>query len=317
MPNVLQKNDLLLPAAVTNRMFNMVRGKSALARLSDAEPMPFNGEQVFTFNFDKEVDLVAESGKKSNGGATIAPVTMSPVKIEYGVRVSDEFMFAADEIRLQYMMAFAEGFARKAARGLDIMAFHGVNPRTSSPADVLAGKFFDGVVTQKSILGSETATSAIEAAIQQVSGNEHEVTGLALSNVLRNSLAGEKKGTNSNEALYPELAWGAQPSTIQGLPADVNSTVSFANANALGYIGNFRDYFRWGYARQIPIRVIEYGNPDNDLDAGDLQGSNQVYLRGEAYLGWGILVPDAFSRIIAEDDDAQGGGDDNQGGDTP
>lgn len=300
MANVLERSSLQLPAEVTSRMFNLVRGKSALARLSEAEPMPFNGEQVFTFNFDKEVDLVAESGKKSNGGAAIAPVVMTPVKVEYGVRVSDEFMYAADEVRLQYMMAFAEGFARKAARGLDIMAFHGVNPRTSVEADVLAGKFFDGIVEQTSVKGSETATAAIEAAIQQVSGNEHEVTGIALSNVLRNSLAGEKKGSTSNEALYPELAWGAQPSTIQGLPADVNSTVSFAASNALGYIGNFRDYFRWGYARQIPIRVIEYGNPDNDEQAGDLQGCNQVYLRGEAYLGWGILLPDAFSRIIAE-----------------
>ena len=300
MPNVLSRTNLQLPAEVTSRMFNLVRGKSALARLSEAEPMPFNGEQVFTFNFDKEVDLVAESAPKSNGGATITPVTMTPVKVEYGVRVSDEFMYAADEVRLQYMMAFAEGFARKAARGLDIMAFHGVNPRTQADADSLAGKFMDTVVSQTSAQGTGTGTAAIEAAIQQVTGNEHEVTGLAMSNVLRNSLAGEKKGSSSNEALYPELAWGAQPSTIQGLPTDVNSTVSFADANALGYIGNFRDYFRWGYARQIPIRVIEYGNPDNDTQAGDLQGHNQVYIRGEAYLGWGILVPNAFSRIIAQ-----------------
>ena len=299
MAKVIERGTML-PPVVTNRMFNLVRGKSALARLSEAEPMPFNGETVFTFNFDKEVDLVAESGAKSNGGATISPVNMAPVKIEYGVRVSDEFLYAADEIRLQYLTAFAEGFARKAARGLDIMAFHGVNPRTGSEASTLAGKFFDSVVSQTSVQGSSTATAAIEAAIQQVTGNEHEVTGLALGNTLRNSLAGEKKSSTSNEAMYPELAWGAQPSTIQGLPADVNSTVSFSNTNALGYIGNFRDYFRWGYARQIPIEIIQFGNPDNDTEAGDLKGHNQVYIRGEAYLGWGILLPDAFSRIIAE-----------------
>ena len=46
--------------------------------------------------------------------------------------------------------------------------------------------------------------------------------------------------------------------------------------------------------------MIEYGNPDNDAQAGDLQGHNQVYIRGEAYIGWGIMVPDAFSRIIAQ-----------------
>lgn len=298
MPNVIERG-IMLPPVVTDRMFNLVRGKSALARLSEAEPMPFNGETVFTFNFDKEVDLVAESGAKSNGGASIAPVNMTPVKVEYGVRVSDEFLYAADEIRLQYLTAFAEGFARKAARGLDIMAFHGVNPRNAAAAQTLAGKFFDEVVTQTAAQGSNTGTEVIETAIQQVTGNEHEVTGLAMSNTLRNSLASEKKGNTSNEPMYPELSWGAQPSTIQGLPTDINSTVSYGTPSALGYIGNFRDYFKWGYARQVPIEIIQYGNPDNDADAGDLKGHNQVYIRGEAYLGWGILVPDAFSRIIS------------------
>ena len=64
-------------------------------------------------------------------------------------------------------------------------------------------------------------------------------------------------------------------------------------------VGNFRDYFRWGFAKEIPIEVIEYGNPDNDADAGDLKGHNQVYLRGEAYIGWAILRPEAFARIVA------------------
>lgn len=42
-----------------------------------------------------------------------------------------------------------------------------------------------------------------------------------------------------------------------------------------------------------------YGNPDNDTQLGDLKGHNQVYLRGEAYIGWGILDPSAFAHIKA------------------
>lgn len=298
MANTLSKGTLL-PEVVTGEMINLVRGKSSLARLSAATPVSFNGNEVFTFNFDHEVDLVAENGAKSNGGATVNPVHVTPYKVEYGVRVSDEFMYAADEIRLQYLRAFSEGFAAKLARGLDIMAFHGVNPRTSSPATQLAANNFDALVSNTSVKGTGTGTAAIEAAIQQVTGAEHDVTGLVMANALRNALAGEKKGSTSNEALYPELAWGSQPSVINGLPTEINSTVSYAAANALGYVGNFRDFFRWGYARQIPIEVIQYGNPDNDAVAGDLKGHNQVYLRGEAYIGWGVLVPAAFSRIIA------------------
>ena len=89
MANVLTKGTLF-PEELTNQLFSLVRGKSSLARLSGSEPIPFNGERVFTFNFDKEADLVAENGAKSNGGATVSPVTITPVKIEYGMRVSDE-----------------------------------------------------------------------------------------------------------------------------------------------------------------------------------------------------------------------------------
>ena len=78
-----------------------------------------------------------------------------------------------------------------------------------------------------------------------------------------------------------------------------NSTLSF-NGNAdRAIVGNFRDYFKWGFAKQIPLEVIEYGDPDN---AGrDLKGHNEVYLRGEAYIGWGIIAPAAFAKVRDED----------------
>ena len=43
--------------------------------------------------------------------------------------------------------------------------------------------------------------------------------------------------------------------------------------------------------------MIEYGDPDNS--GYDLKGHNQVYLRGEAYIGWGILDKDAFALVKA------------------
>ena len=58
MGNILTKGNLF-PPVLTNRLIDTVRGKSSLARLSQAEPLPFNGETEFTFSLDKEVDLVA------------------------------------------------------------------------------------------------------------------------------------------------------------------------------------------------------------------------------------------------------------------
>ena len=296
MGSTLSKGVLFTPE-LTNQLISLVRGKSSLARLSASQPIPFNGETEFTFALDKEVDLVAENGAKSNGGATIATVTMQPVKVEYGMRVSDEFRYAAEEIQLQYLSAFADGFAKKVARGLDIMAFHGVNPRTGSTASVLNNKNFDDLVSNTVVYDSSAPQDSVDAAIELIQGAEHDVTGLAMSPAFKSALAAVKAGANLNTALFPQLGWGAEVGQINGLPVDANSTVNF-NSNAdRAIVGNFADFFKWGIARQIPIEIIEYGDPDNS--GSDLKGHNQVYLRGEAYLGWGILVPEAFAIIKA------------------
>ena len=296
MANVLSKGNLF-PEELTNQLFNLVRGKSALARLSASEPIPFNGERVFTFNFDKEADLVAENGAKSNGGATIAPVTITPVKIEYGMRVSNEFEYAADEIQIQYLTAFSEGFANKAARALDIMAFHGVNPRTGNAAAVLSDNNFDALIDQTVDYDSTAPQDNVQAAIDLIQGNEHDVSGMAISPTFKSALTSLKQTKDSNVPLFSDLGWGREVTAINGLATDVNSTVSFGGSADKAIIGNFEDYFKWGFARQIPIEIIRYGNPDNDAVAGDLKGHNQIYIRGEVFLGWGILVPDAFAIV--------------------
>lgn len=297
MGATLSRGTLFTPE-LTNKMFSLVRGKSSLAKLSGAEPMPFNGETVFTFSLDSEVAIVGENEAKANGGGTVGAVTMTPVKFEYGLRVSDEFKYGAEELRLQYLNAFADGFAKKVARGIDISAIHGVDPRSKNTASVLTNKNFDDLITNVVTFDSSNPEGNITSAIALVEDAEHDVTGLAMAPALKNALAQLKKGTNSNESMFPELGWGATVGQINGLPVDSNNTVSFNSSVDRGIVGNFQDYFRWGYSKNIMIEVIEYGNPDNS-ELGDLKGHNQVYLRGEAYVGWGIIVPDAFAMIKA------------------
>ena len=148
----------------------------------------------------------------------------------------------------------------------------------------------------------ERTVAAVDAAIAQIEAAEHEVTGMAMAPAFRSALANIKEGTSSNKPLFPELQWGANPNVLGGLSVDTNSTVSFTgtgtgNTNTdRAIVGNFRDFFKWGIAREIPIEIIEYGNPDNDATAGDLKGHNQIYIRGEVFVGWGILVPEAGTK---------------------
>lgn len=295
MANVIAKGQLY-PEVAVNELVNLVRGKSSLARLAGRDLIPFNGQREYVFALDKEVDIVAENGAKSNGGGTVTAKTVIPIKFEYGLRVSDEFVYGSEEIRMNYIRQFNEGFARKIARGVDIAAMHGLNPRTDTASAVVGTNHLDQLVTN-SVTATANADTDIDAAVALVEGAEHEVTGIAVAPAERAALAALRA---NGVRLYPELAWGRQPEDINGLAFDVNSTVSFGtNTTALAYVGNFRDYFKLGYGKDITFEVIQYGNPDNDATAGDLKGHNQVYLRAEAYIGWAILDPTAFAKVVS------------------
>ena len=293
--SVLSKSTLF-PAELTSEMFNLVKGKSSLAKLSGSKPIPFNGQTMFTFALDNEVDVVAENGAKSHGGATVASKQVVPVKIEYGARISAEFMLAAEEAQLEILKNFADGFAAKVARGIDIMAFHGYNPRTAQASTVIGNNHFDHDVTNLVYFpdSSSDADAAVEAAIALVQAAEYDVTGMAIAPAFRSALAAQKD--NDGRKLFPELSWGSAPGNVNGLAVDVNSTVSFNSHLDRGVVGDFANYFRWGFAKEIPMEIIEYGNPDNSED-GDLKGHNQIYIRAEAFVGWCVLIPAAFARI--------------------
>lgn len=300
MADVVSKGSLF-PEELIPELIQKTVGASALAKLCAAKPIPFNGQKEFTFTLDKEVDVVAENGAKTKGGASISPVTIVPIKIEYGARVSDEFLTAAEEARLDILAAFADGFARKAARGLDLMAFHGVNPRTGTASSVIGSNHFDSKVTQVvTIAKGDKPDDNIEAAIALVQGAEKEVNGLVLAPAFKSGLA--KQTTTGGAKLYPQLAWGAAPGEINGLRTESAVTLSANSSLDRALVGDFVNAFRWGYAKEIPIEVIKYGNPDNDATLGDLKGHNQVYLRAEAYLGWGVLDPAAFAWVKAAAD---------------
>ena len=279
-------------------LISKVRGKSALAALSAQTPVPFNGLKEMTFSMDKEVDIVAEGGVKSEGGITVAPIVISPIKFEYGARISDEFMYAAEEEQLDILTAFNEGFARKVAKGFDLAAMHGINPRSGTASTVVGTNHFDGKVTSNTVTyASATPDAHLESAIAQL--GDYDVTGMALSKTFGAAMANVKA---NGVKVYPEFSFGASPQTLNGIGVSVNSTVSGGTTKDHAIIGDFQNGFKWGYSKEIPLEIIQYGDPDNS--GKDLKGYNQIYIRAEVYLGWGILLPDAFS-IIKE---ASGGG---------
>lgn len=290
---VLSKGTLF-PEHLVNDLISKVQGKSSLAKLSNQIPVPFNGLKEFVFSMDSEIDIVAENGEKSEGGISINPVKVVPLKVEYGARVSDEFLYASEEEQIKILQSFNDGYAKKLAKGFDLMAFHGINPRTKATSSVIGDNCFDKKVTQNVTFDGTKPDLAIETAVDLVEGSEGDVTGLAIDTTFRSALAKETvDGEGKGVRLYPELRWGGNPGTLNGVNLDVNRTVA-NGGNTKAYLGDF-GMFKWGYAKQIPLEVIEYGDPDNS--GKDLKGYNQVYLRAETYIGWGILSPEHFAII--------------------
>lgn len=289
---------LNFPPELVSEMFNAVKGHSSLAKLCAAKPMPFSGNKEFVFTMDGEAEIVGEGGQKSANDAAFTPVTIVPVKFVYQHRISDEFKNMSDEARLPYLQAFADGFAKKIARGLDIAAFHGINPKTGAASTVVSTNHFDSVVTQTATYtaGTSVADDVLDTAIQTILGNEREVNGMALSALYGQYMAAVKV---NGVAQYPEFRFGGAPERFAGMGLDVNTTVnkklSASTSRDLAIVGDFANAFRWGYAKNIPLEIIEYGDPDG---LGDLKRQNQIELRSEAYIGWGILDAKSFVRIV-------------------
>ena len=113
-------------------------------------PIPFNGQKEFTFHdgFPKLM-LSLKTAQNPTAESRWPPEPFVPIKVEYGARVSDEFMYAADEGKINILKAFNDGFARKVARGLDLMAMHGINPRTGLASTVIGANHFDAPFPRK------------------------------------------------------------------------------------------------------------------------------------------------------------------------
>lgn len=282
----------LFDQQLVNDLISKVKGKSSLAALSQQIPVAFVGNKEFMFSMDSDVDIVAENGAKSHGGITLEPITIIPIKFEYGARISDEFMYASEEEKIDILTQFNDGFAKKLAAGFDKAAMHGINPRTGSASAVVGTNNFDSKVTNTVTYNASTPDANIEAAIALVEGGDGDSTGMAISPAMRTALAALTKATG--EKLYPEFAFGGQPSNLGTQSLSINKTVSTGTVDE-AIVGDFANMFKWGYGKEIFMDVIEYGDPDNT--GVDLKGHNQVYLRAEAYLGWAIFDAASFARV--------------------
>jgi hypothetical protein len=228
---------------------------------------------------------------------TPAKKTSKTYKVQLTYRFSDEVRYADEEYRLRLMEALAGRIATGVSRAVDLVAIHGVNPATGQVAEGVVDyitKSGNGHVINSTSATPEVDLDAAAAALQ---GSGYSATGIALDPVYAGVLARTKK--TNGDRVFPELGLGFNVDRIAGIQAAVSNTVSgtaegVASATGVGGIMADWNAIKWGIARNVPLHLIEYGDPDG---AGDLQRTNEIAIRAEVVFGFAILDDDAFAII--------------------
>ena len=298
MADNAMKTGTLFKPEVVKELISKVQGKSVLAKLSAQTPIPFNGVEQFIFNLEGNAQIVGEGEQKQAGKAKITSKVIKPLKFVYQARLTDEFKYASEEKQMNFLSAYMDGFAKKIAEAFDLAALHGLEPKTMTDASFRSTNSFDGLISGNIVpYTEEHIDDNIDAAVQQIVAKGGEVTGIALSPTAGQALAKVKV---NGVVQYPEFRFGQNPDSFYGMKSDINKNLTVTGGTAEtdhAIVGDFQNRFKWGYAENIPMEIIEYGDPDG---AGrDLKAYNEICLRAEAFIGWGILDEEALGRVKA------------------
>lgn len=295
--NAMKAGTLFKPELV-KEVISKVQGHSVLAKLASQTPIPFNGVEQFIFNLEGNAQIVGEGEQKLGNKAKLTSKVIKPIKFVYQARITDEFKYASEEKQMNFLLEYIDGFAKKIAEGFDLAALHGLEPKSMTDATFRATNSFDGVITGNIVTYDEAhIDDNIDAAVQTIVAKGGEVTGLALSPTAGQALAKVKV---NGVVQYPEFRFGQNPDSFYGMKSDISKNLTVTGGTAEtdhAIVGDFQNRFKWGYAENIPMEIIEYGDPDG---AGrDLKAYNEICLRAEAFIGWGILDEEAFARVKA------------------
>lgn len=286
--SLLSSKDLHLPAHLAQGIVKGVTDGSAVAALSAAKPTLFGNSTLVTLDSKPRAEFVAEGADKNSTPATFGQVTVVPHKTQVTMRFSQEVQWADEDYQLGVMQTLADEGAAALARALDFGVFHRVNPATGAATDWTNYL----TATKKTVDATSNIDTDIEKAIGLVltSGEGFDVNGLALSKPAAFELATAKD--KQGRLLYPELGYGTGMTSFKGINTAVTSTVNgmpeMKQDNGIkAIVGDFTNGVYWGIQRDLPLELIQYGDPDGQ---GDLKRKNQIALRLELQYAWYVFA---------------------------
>lgn len=296
---VLATSGITLPKNIATGMFSKATTGSAVAALSGAEPQQFGEVTHMTLTGRPRAELVGEGAAKSSTNATFGTKVVTPHKFQVTMRFNQEVKWADDAYQLGVLTTLANEGGLALSRALDLGVFHGINPLAgTAAASIVAGDRI-GTTTNAVEITTDTLTKpdlVIEQAAGLVIADGYIPNGIAFDP--RYSWTVATSRYDDGRKKYPELGFGADITSFEGLRAYSSSTVSglpeaSADSGIKAIVGQW-DLLRWGVQVDVPVEVIEFGDPDGQ---GDLKRQNQLALRMEVVYGWGVMDLDGFSKV--------------------
>jgi len=296
---VLATTNLTLPTNISNDMFIKAQGGSAVAALSNQEPQTFGSHTHPTLTGRPRAEYVGEGVAKSASNATFGTKVVTPHKVQVTQRFNEEVKWADEDYQLGILALLADLGGEALARALDLGVFHGINPLTGlAIASIVVGDRIGTTTNSVELTTASLLTPdlVMEAAAGLVIADGYVPTGIAFDPTYSWNVATARYTDGRKK--YPELGFGANITSFEGMNAYSTSTISgspeaAADTNVKAIIGQW-DALRWGVQRSVPVELIEFGDPDGQ---GDLKRQNQIALRLEIVYGWGVMDLNAFATV--------------------
>lgn len=267
-----------------------------LAKLAPEAPdIKVGKTDHFVFTGTPKAELVGESSNKSSADDKPAKATVNTYKVQVTYRFSDEVRYEDEDYQTQLVDGLVKNISIALSRALDLVAIHGINPKTGTVSAAVASYFAKAGNKVARVVATADASKDIEAAAAKLQEAGYTATGVGFDPAYAGELA---RATNANGVkLYPELGLGFNVDNFQGLMAASSDTVSgrqeITKPRVKAIMGDFRA-FKWGVARYVGLKLIEAGDPDG---SGDLARMNEVAIRAESIFGYAIFDENAFSLV--------------------
>lgn len=292
---------LTLPGTMLGIVTDAALDAGLLPKLVAAKPTLFGPVKGATFSGVPKAQIVGEGEAKTGQDPfNIAPWSADPVKAQITVRTSDEFKWADEDYQLGILNDLvAPAIGAGMGRFVDLFGFHGINPLTGA-ASPKATKHLSQVT--KTVAAAGAPTKELNEAVGLIASTGTAMpTGIAFDAAYNYALATEVYPAGhslAGQPIYPSMGFAGMENW-RGLTAASSSTVSgrpeIADSKIRAILGDWGQV-RWGFQRQMPLELIEYGNPDNVFDESskprDLKGHNEIALRAEVviYMAIGDLA---------------------------